>query len=241
MANKLIIDGETVFGSTSSASSILCTNTDGSQSNVQSKLDNIQNDVNNNKTDIDSLYDNVYNNSIRYNKETDCLDIYIDGVLIGSKAMGFTNPIALVPVLTASNQRILHSGEYTAGGYPAWKLFNGTATEKTDSWVKTNATAGKEYVGYNFEEYKTVSHFFVKNRFGDTNGSLAPTSFKLQGSDNLNEWYDIQTYTHSSSDSLEKYYYLNTPRRFKAFRLLLMSFSNTSTGVGLCRLQFYGY
>ena len=52
MANKLIIDGATVLGSTDSASSIICKDNEGNNSNIQTELDKINDKVEENLTEI---------------------------------------------------------------------------------------------------------------------------------------------------------------------------------------------
>ena len=133
MANKLIIDGETVFGSTSSASSILCTNTDGSQSNVQTELDNIQNDVNNNKTDIDSCLKTI---ELRYNEESDMVEIYYNNTWHPWKAGNLQTYEELIPMTGGS---ISVSSTYSTS-YPVSNLLSDSgvwysAKNDTTPWI----------------------------------------------------------------------------------------------------------
>ena len=82
MANKLIIDGEVCFGSTSSASSVICKDNNGNNSTVQSELDKIDDKIVNEleqlRAELNLLKQNIqtskigfvdYNNPLVYNQK----------------------------------------------------------------------------------------------------------------------------------------------------------------------------
>lgn len=239
MANKLIIDGEVCLGSTdlTEASSLICKDKNGEDSNVQSEIDELRLEVAESNTNVEYMIGNM----VQYNPETDCIDIYSNGVLIGSMAAGIQDPIKLTPILTTDNGKCICSGVWeNSVGFAAWTAFNGVINDHNGGWVGTANSVAGQWLGYNFDKLVTVRKFKITNRYNGSNPAGAPNSFKLQGSNNKVDWYDIQQYTNTNSAyGGTSWFYVDTPQSFEMFRLYILS-GHYSSYVMINELEFYG-
>ena len=148
---------------------------------------------------------------------------------------------ALVPVLTSDSSLVIKSGQYST--LYAWKVFDGKSDTRWHQAGGGQLTVA--YIGYNFNEYKTVTKVYIMN---SCDNEKSPHTFKLQGSNDLSTWNDIQTFTNTNSATkgVETTFTVTSPKMYKAFRLYmdksnLNSFKNDPNGVSLSKIQFYGY
>lgn len=178
--------------------------------------------------------------SVAYNEETDNIDFYTENG-VRSIATGLNEPVALVPVLSVDDGKVIYS-ENSYQEHYAWQAFNGTATGVTDGAGFGNPNMNS-YVGYNFNSKRTVTKIFIKNRFLNSVAYTVSSAktFKLQGSNDLSNWYDIQEFVISSgNEGAEEYFIVDNPQQYSAFRIFIMEVSNTAH-VFIAQLQFYGY
>lgn len=113
--------------------------------------------------------------NVRYNSETDYIQIYVDGGWHDSIVAGFKTSVALVPNMTAPTLpygKASASSEYS--GRPAYQAFNGKIPNPTDGttfWLASSYNAG-EWLEYQFSEAVSITSF----KFS----TLKNINFKLQ-------------------------------------------------------------
>lgn len=88
----------------------------------------------------------------------------------------------------------------------------------------------------------TVRKFKIINRYNGSSPCAAIKQFKLQGSNNKTDWYDIQQYTNSSSGyGASSMYYVDTPQTFEMFRIYtIRGYHESNSYVMIEELEFYG-
>lgn len=201
-------------------------------------ITDLDNRVAKNTTDIAQLNAN----SIRYNKETDKFDIYIDGVLYNSLPAG-VNAIGLVPILNVNDGKVIASSQYANSTFYPWKAFNNTANDSGDCWITKNGTTTGQWIGYKFGREVIVKKVFLKNRAGsglDATGVRAITSFTLQGSTDYSNWFNIQSFNvASASIGAEQMFEVTNWQKVQAARLYITG-TATSEHCAIAKLQFYG-
>ena len=214
---------------------------------VITALDNRITENTNNISELNNNLTYLNNNTVFYNHETDCIDVYSNGILIGSISTGIKDPVKLTPTLTMNSERVFCKTEYSTSGYDAWRAFDGIKNQNNASLWMSEAGSGttlSEYIGYNFDTNKTVVKFKIFNRASGNNSARAIKDFKLQGSNNKSDWYDIQSYVNPSSASgVASEFYVDTPQTFKMFRLYITSAYGAVSGdtrACLAELEFYG-
>lgn len=148
MAKQLVIGGEVIDDIiiNDEASEIKCKDAEGNESNVQAELTKLNN----------LCEDNQNKNMIKYNSETDSLDVYEDGVFIGSvPGLGFKSTIKYYTHSSSGSTRTL------------------TLSENWQSISSLKVISGpcvSENLTYNFTPPKTLNYTF-SNSTGITSGS----------------------------------------------------------------------
>ena len=200
-------------------------------------ITDLDNRVAKNTTDIAHLS----GNTVFYNSEKDSFDVYSNGVLIGSVATGIKDPVKLTPILTQDNGKAICSGVWeNSPGFSAWTAFDGITNNHNTGWVGTSNKVAGQWLGYNFDKLVTIRKFKITNRYTGSNQAGAPNSFKLQGSNNGTDWYDIQQYTNTNSAyGASSWFYVDTPQTFEMFRLYILS-GHFANYVMINELEFYG-
>ena len=142
----------------------------------------------------------------------------------------------LVPNMTSNDGNVLFN-DYFAGYYP-YLAFSGTNSDQADSWLYQGNGTNVAYIGYKFKAGKKVGAIYIQNR-GESS-ARAIKSFMLQGSDDLETWYNIEEFNvKSSNQKAEQYFTVSNQKTYKAFRVFVTQVYDTSF-VGLGMLQFYG-
>ena len=228
MANKIIIDGEVCFGSTdfSSASSLLCEDNKGNESNVQAELDNL-NEVAESNTNVEYMIGNM----VQYNPTTDELNVYSNGELVGTIYCAFKEPRALVPILsgyTCDIGEVIYAN-YWDTSYP-WRVF------ADGGW---HGGAGiPNYLGFKFYESKCVKRFKFKAH------STYGATIKLQASKSESDssWFDLTDSIYVKPNE-EKFINLDNNETYKRYRIYYLGSDYLTGGqyYALCnKIQFYG-
>ena len=125
MANKLIIDGETVMGSVSSAESVICKNSEGNSSNVQTELDKINTDTQTAIANINEEVNNISNLYLPKSKTQNGRDIWYDVATlfprsydnIGAIRINLGNESASMITLFIDVWSYTYMGRLIVGGY----------------------------------------------------------------------------------------------------------------------------
>lgn len=122
---------------------------------------------------------------MRYNSETDYIQIYVDKEWHNVMIAGIHTSIALVPYMTAPTLpygRASASSEYP--GRPAYQAFNGATPNPVNGatfWLASSYAAG-EWLEYQFAEAVSITSFKLY--------ALKNISFKLQYFSN-ESWIDV--------------------------------------------------
>lgn len=165
---------------------------------------------------------------IHYNPETDMLDVYSNGVFIGSIGAGLKEVRALVPTTTVETEYFFDN--VSDSRYKFWNAFRGS--DQLCGMVAGN------HCGYNFQRKVTIKRLWVKNR---NTANRALGRFVLQGSDDKVNWEDVETFTNTSAASLAEWERAVTPTRsYQYWQILAISGTN-DTQCNFGRFQFYGY
>lgn len=178
--------------------------------------------------------------NIKYNQETDSLDVYVGEIIIGSIPCGFKNLIPLVPILTSTSPEIAQiiTGRFTN----TYRAFDQVITTFAQSSV-SGSSWSTDYLGYAFGKKTTVKQIFIRTH---TNANYVPRAFYLQGSDDGISWETIQQFTNPSGVSRENTFLVDSDkqRAFNSWRIFINSTyegSGYSTyGCQIAELQFYG-
>jgi len=101
--------------------------------------------------------------------------------------------------------------------YEAWKSLNQTNTDQYDCWM-ANATTGT--LQYQFSTAKTIIHYSITSR-NDSDQTISPKTWKLQGSNNGTDWTDLDTQSNitSWSQGETKIYHANNSTAYTYYRL----------------------
>lgn len=123
--------------------------------------------------------------NVRYDGETDYIQIYADGAWRNSVLAGYSTSVALVPNMTSYTLpygRVSASSEYS--GRPAYQAFNGKPpiiTDGTTFWMASSRNIG-EWLEYQFAQPVSITKF----KFS----ALVDISFNLQRYSD-NEWINV--------------------------------------------------
>ena len=178
MANKLIIDGEVCLGSTdlTSASSLICKDKNGDDSNVQNEIDELRLDVAESNSNVEYMIGNM----VQYNPTTDELNVYSNGELVGTIYCAFKEPKALVPILsgyTCDIGEVIYEN-YWDTSYP-WNVFRG------NTW---HGAAGiPNSIGFKFYEPTCVKRVKFK-AYPDYGANIKIQASK---SESDSSWFDL--------------------------------------------------
>ncbi len=165
---------------------------------------------------------------VKYNPETDMLDVYLNGTYVGSIGAGFNGTRSLVPITTAETEFFFD--DITDSRYKFWNAFRGT--DQLCAMVAGN------HCGYNFQRKVTIKRLWVKNR-NVANRALG--KFVLQGSDDKVNWEDVETFTNTNSGSLAEWEVGVTPTRSYQYWQILAISGTTDTQCNFGQFKFYGY
>lgn len=178
------------------------------------------------------------NNLVMYNEETDCLDVYLNGVLVGSNYMGF-KAVELIPIMSSNTTP---SGEASASScltsdFAAWKAFNGTNAGSSDCWLAPD-TDTQPWIAYNFSKKVKVSKLYIENRNYQENTAIK--DFVLQGSNDGVTWIDVKSFTNVNTDQKGGRYFEvgDNTNYYSRYRLLIKSKYGVYASIG--KLQMYG-
>lgn len=137
---------------------------------------------------------------------------------------------ALVPKMTSNTTpsgygTCFASSSYS--GYYPYFAFDGE-TNPQGGWSPASGGVG-QYCGFQFISPQTVVAVRMKQP------SLRISSFRIEGSNNGNNWDNLGDFTVSNNDTM---YNLTTSGSYTYYRLYI---TGTSAAVALAVLQFYGY
>lgn len=170
------------------------------------------------------------------------LDVYVNGVIVGSIHCGFKGPIALIPKLSSDNGQCIASYNVSR----AYRAFDGSpSTNDVDEstkdntlsrlwWNNNSSTSG--YIGYDFVTPKTVKIIEWKASYS-INCNHCKT-IQLQASDDGSNWVNIDSQIASEQNYTVQKRSINNDSAYRYWRIYL---SNGTYGVGLDNLQFYGF
>lgn len=161
--------------------------------------------------------------NVRYNPDTDMVEAKYNGVWTPFYNAGLQTPVSLVPVLTASDSRVLCNTSDSS--HPGWLSFDENSATGTS--FDQNV-----YVGFDFQRDVYVNSFYVQSTSGGAGGTRI---VKMQYSDDNVTWYDASAQVNCSSGTSERTgdSTITTPHRY--WRLYEVS------GNGYCNtLRFYG-
>lgn len=170
---------------------------------------------------------------VKYNAETDKLDVYLNGVLVGSLPAGFTTPKALVPTLTAKSDFII-GDDATVAYANIYQLFDGS----TSTYMNFASGTGR-WVGWKFADVSGGSAVAIKNVTMWCGTSYTPNAFSLDYSDDLSTWHECVRFGNATWSSAG-YKEFNVPEEFRAVHKYwrISNFGNTGA-VRIMELQFY--
>ena len=147
-----------------------------------------------------------------------------------------TQIVGLVPILKQDDGKVLYNG-YFAQYFP-YEAFDGTNNDQGDSWLFQGNGTNVAYIGYNFGIEKKVNKIYIQNR-GEAEAPRAIKSFMLQGSNDLETWYDIEEFNVISNEiRAGQFFDVSDPKKYKAFRVFVTQVYDTAY-VGLGILQFF--
>lgn len=121
---------------------------------------------------------------VKYNAETDMLDVYLNGALVGSLPAGFTAPKSVVPTLTANSEYMV-GDDATLGYAQSYVVFDGVLT----NYLSFASTAGR-YIGWRCADVPNGSAVAIKKVMMYCAISYAPVAFSLEYSDDMNTWHE---------------------------------------------------
>lgn len=147
-----------------------------------------------------------------------------------------TKYVSLVPEMTSNTtpSGVCSAGTIHTTPYDAWKAFDG-GNGQTIGWAPATQS-GYEWVQYEFTSPTAVTRLRISKYANDTES----TTFKLQGSNNGNDFTDITselTFIHNTG----QFYYFDfvNTMTYKYYRIVLISSTGYySSGSGF-KLQFY--
>ena len=98
--------------------------------------------------EVKSELTNVNSNLVKYNSETDALDVYVDGVLVGSLPCEFqTTVMDLATETTISNWTCNQSLNVSASGIGGYTMVNSTSSAVCDVAIKCSIKSKLNIVG----------------------------------------------------------------------------------------------
>ena len=194
----------------------------------------LDNRITENTNDISELNGNVgnlSNNITKYNSETDELEVYVNGNLVGTIYCAFTEPKALVPILsgyTCDIGEVIYAN-YWDTSYP-WRVFG------DGGW---HGAAGiPNYLGFKFYEPTCVKRFKFKAhvQYGAT--------IKLQASKSESDssWFDLTDSIYVKPGE-EKFINVDNNENYRRYRVYYLGSDYLTGGqyYALCnKIQFYG-
>lgn len=171
--------------------------------------------------------------NVRYNPDSDMLEIYHDGSYVGSIGAGFKASIPLVPTVAEATQYFFD--DVTDSRYPFWRAFRGVDD-------LCGLSVG-HYAGYDFQKKVTVKRIYFKNR---NVAGRALGRFVLQGSDDGGNWEDVETLINTNSAAnVEINLGVSATKSYQYWRILSLSEAGGTTtanaATNFCRFQFYGH
>ena len=195
-------------------------------------LDNRITENTNDISELNSNVGNLSNNITKYNSETDELEVYINGNLVGTIYCAFTEPRPLVPILsgyTCDIGEVIY-GNYYSTSYP-WYVF-GTG----NMW---HGDAGiPNYLGFKFYEPTCLKRVKFKAY------PLYGATIKIQASKSESDssWFDLTDSIYVNPDE-EKFINVDNNENYRRYRVYFLSSDYLTGGkyYALCdQMQFYG-
>ena len=183
---------------------------------------------------IEQSSDLTDNLNVRYNSDTDMVQVKYNGAWLDWVSTGIQTPYALIPAMTSN---ITPHGTVTAStayaGRPAYQAFNGSVPNLNDGstfWSAATHAAG-QWLAYQFESPVIIKKYQLYT--GDT------LTFKLQRYDGI-QWIDVETRTangNGGNSLVQNVYELETEITAYGIRIYVTSLTSI---VAFAGVQAYG-
>ena len=163
----------------------------------------------------------------------------VNKMIKGDDVIWIAEPIALIPIMTSNNTP---SGECFGSSILGsdWDYYKAFDDKTTDYWHGTNQAT--EYVGYKFTSPHTIQKFRLIPQYGST--GLFCKHYKIQGSNNGNEWEDLyeETIAINSTYDVTKETTQNRGKSYLYVRVYIdSSYESSAGGKSVKLFQVYGY
>lgn len=183
---------------------------------------------------IEQSSDLTDNLNVRYNSDTDMVQVKYNGAWLDWVSTGIQTPYALIPAMTsniAPHGTVTDSTAYA--GRPAYQAFNGSVPNLNDGstfWSAATHAAG-QWLAYQFESPVIIKKYQLYT--GDT------LTFKLQRYDGI-QWIDVETRTangNGGNSLVQNVYELETEITAYGIRIYVTSLTSI---VAFAGVQAYG-
>ena len=185
-------------------------------------------EVNSSLSEVNNDISEINSNLSRYNVDTDSLDIYVNGKIVGSLYCGFQALSALIPTMTSATTpsgEVITNSEFSADNHYAWHAFDG---DDNTYWTP-NGESALGYVGYHFT--KPVTARQAKVKFYNQAGTVV-----FQASNDGSTWTDLAAVVNPVSKQ-ETTIDLQNSTGYSYYRANITS---KTTWGGIYSMQLYG-
>ncbi len=141
-----------------------------------------------------------------------------------------------VPTMTGYTTpagEVIYSNEYSSK-YLAWYAFD---KGSNGQWEPSGMTGN--YIGYDFKKNVSITNFSYQGATGQY-ASWSFKDFKLQGSNDNTNWYDVEDFTYTSLGNVQSFVLNTGSDIYNSFRLYCVN-GNGGTDGCATEVQLYGH
>lgn len=172
--------------------------------------------------------------TIRYNEETDSIQIYLDGQWVDWKEAGMDEPQPLIPVMTADSMEFgTASASSSFSGSPAYMAFDGN---DATFWRNNTAATSGIWLKYQSERKNIIKRIELKIQCEVGNSTRTLKLFYNSNS----SWTELTNATATWTGDIIYDYSFDCPDNFETDGIMIEFTSSVQDRFRVMTMQLYG-